>query len=80
MQVNQLTYCLITGSQQTIIDYLVQIIGNQEELLRRTTDEAGPASKRVKLNVDMPVQTLDEFQSFNDWLGTHTNLEALVCV
>lgn len=61
-----------------MIDYLIQIIGNQEELLRRTATEAEPISKKVKLSVDIPLQTLDEYQLFNDWLGTAANLEALV--
>lgn len=71
-------FYLIAGSQQTMIDYLIQIIGNQEELLRRTATEAEPISKKVKLSVDIPLQTLDEYQLFNDWLGTAANLEALV--
>ncbi|CAL8090371.1 unnamed protein product [Orchesella dallaii] len=58
--------------EKTVLEYLVKVLDNQRELLRRTADPT-KAKSPTNLPVTIPLDSIDSFNDFNQWLASPTH-------
>ncbi|CAL8143462.1 unnamed protein product [Orchesella dallaii] len=61
-----------TRFEKTVLEYLVKVLDNQRELLRRTADPT-KAKSPTTLPVTIPLDSIDSFKDFNHWLASPTH-------
>ncbi|CAL8111285.1 unnamed protein product [Orchesella dallaii] len=63
--------------EKVIVEYLVQILHNQKELLRRTADRI-ETTPLAETPVSFPLQSLSDYKKLIDWLKHSSNHASLV--
>ncbi|CAL8135696.1 unnamed protein product [Orchesella dallaii] len=61
-----------TRFEKTVLEYLVKVLDNQRELLRRTADPTN-AKSPTNLPVTIPLDSINSFNDFNQWLASPTH-------
>ncbi|CAL8121284.1 unnamed protein product [Orchesella dallaii] len=65
--------------QRTVLEYLVKVLDNQREILRRTADNTKVKSSYI-LPVTVPIDSIDNLNAFNQWLAAPIHLQNTVLV
>ncbi|CAL8082674.1 unnamed protein product [Orchesella dallaii] len=66
-----------SGFEKVVLEYLVKILENQKELLRRSSDSVNSAPS-VSLPVQLPVRTHEEYCKIIDWINDSSNFNSLM--
>jgi len=59
------------------VEYLVKILDNQKELLRRTADRVSPIPS-AEIPVSIPIETVADYDELINWMNQPLNQQSLV--